>query len=177
MEIYLVRHTEPVIEKGICYGNSDIGIKLPIENELDLILKKLPAFVDVIYTSPLLRCSYLAEQLQAKIKTNLLIDYRLKELNFGDWELKKWDTINQVHLMKWMNNYEVESCPNGESYKDLKLRATLFLNELKVLNLKNIVIVSHGGFIRTFMSIINQQSFSDIMNLKVDYGDVISLRL
>ena len=175
MEIYLIRHTEPDIEKGICYGNSDIGIKLPIEKDIDLILKKIVHKVDVIYSSPLLRCSYLSKKLQAKMQTKLLLDERLKELNFGDWEMKKWDSINQTDLMRWMNNYEIESCPNGESYLDLKLRATSFLNELKNLNLKTIVIVSHGGFIRTCISIVCQQSFTESMNQKVDYGCVINL--
>ncbi len=177
MEIYLIRHTTPDIEKGICYGNSDIDIKMPIDTELNLILNQLPNTVNAIYTSPLKRCLYLATQLHQKLNTKIIWDDRLKELNFGDWELKNWNNIYEPDLTKWMNNYEVETCPNGESYLDLKFRATTFLNEIQTLNLKNLVIVTHGGFIRTCLSIINKQPLSEIMNQKVDYGCVIKLNL
>lgn len=29
MEVYLIRHTETVCDKGICYGQADVDIKEP----------------------------------------------------------------------------------------------------------------------------------------------------
>ena len=62
MEIYLVRHTKPFINKGVCYGQMDI----PIDETLFMqsaktVLDSLPAKVDAIYSSPLIRCSFLAK--------------------------------------------------------------------------------------------------------------------
>ena len=59
MEIYLVRHTETVCEKGICYGQSDVGIRAPYDAIFDAILEQLPE-QGVLYTSPLQRCSILS---------------------------------------------------------------------------------------------------------------------
>ncbi len=42
MEIYLVRHTETVCEKGICYGQSDVGIRAPYVTIFESILEQLP---------------------------------------------------------------------------------------------------------------------------------------
>ena len=42
MEVYLVRHTETVCEKGICYGQSDVGILEPYDVLFETILSQLP---------------------------------------------------------------------------------------------------------------------------------------
>lgn len=85
MEIYLIRHTTPDIEKGICYGQSDIPLKDTFPSEVKNILKSIPKHFDKVYSSPLQRCTQLANY----IDQNNTIDNRLMELNFGSWELKK----------------------------------------------------------------------------------------
>ena len=39
MEIYLIRHTTPKIEKGICYGQADLNVADSFEEEINVILK------------------------------------------------------------------------------------------------------------------------------------------
>ena len=60
MEIYLVRHTETVCEKGICYGQSDVDIAAPFETVFEKIVSQLPSEA-LIFTSPLKRCATLAK--------------------------------------------------------------------------------------------------------------------
>jgi alpha-ribazole phosphatase len=45
------------------------------------------------YSSPLVRCKILASYLQSSD-----FDSRLVEMNFGDWELQKWDDIPELDL-------------------------------------------------------------------------------
>ncbi|MEG1230080.1 MAG: histidine phosphatase family protein, partial [Flavobacterium sp.] len=86
MEIYLVRHTETVCEKGICYGQSDVDIAAPFEMIFENIVSQLPSEA-LIFTSPLKRCVTLAKYIQAKTKAiSYQEDERLMEMNFGDWE-------------------------------------------------------------------------------------------
>jgi alpha-ribazole phosphatase len=59
MEIYLVRHTETVCEKGICYGQSDVKIMEPYDTIFQSVLNQLPQDAK-LYSSPLLRCVLLA---------------------------------------------------------------------------------------------------------------------
>ena len=103
MEIILVRHTTPDIERGICYGQADIGLADNYKNEIKQVIKQLPENIGnyTCYSSPLQRCKTLAES----ITNTITFDDRLKELNFGDWELKSWDAINSEALDNWMTNF------------------------------------------------------------------------
>src|SRR6218665_2037125 len=116
MEVYLVRHTETVCEKGICYGQSDVEIREPYDVVFETILSQLPQEA-ILYSSPLQRCVVLAKHIQENIKANSIIeDSRLMEMHFGDWELQSWDAIPQEVLNSWMEDFVNVRVPNGESF-------------------------------------------------------------
>ena len=99
MNITLIRHTEVSIEKGICYGQSDIELANSFEKEKIVIQNKLkPDVFDITYSSPLKRCKKLAKALFAD--KEIVYDNRLMELNFGDWEGKHWDDISKTPQAK-----------------------------------------------------------------------------
>lgn len=175
MEIILIRHTTPNIAKGICYGQSDIGITDSFLEEIKPIIKEIGINDDSInyYSSPLKRCAILAEKLAKKIT----FDNRLKELNFGDWELNKWDDINRDDLDVWMNDFVNVSTKNGESYVDLQQRTISFLKEIRQNKTKKSVIVTHAGVIRSIWSYINNIPLEKSFDLKLTYGAIIKLKL
>ena len=82
MEIYLIRHTTPLIAKGLIYGRMNVPLAESFTQEKDLILQQIPADLDKVYSSPSLRCQLLA----AEISENYTQNEALYELNFGDWE-------------------------------------------------------------------------------------------
>lgn len=90
------------------------------------------------------------------------------EMNFGDWEMKKWNDIDQQDLKVWMNDYLRVTCPGGESYHDVKSRLKSFMSE-KLRDEYSYMIVTHGGIIKCFHGIVNN---SDGMNLRIDYGQI-----
>ena len=176
MEIYLIRHHEPVIENGVCYGQTDVPVKNPHFDDIQNIISQLPKTVHGVYCSPLSRCKDVLLLIYPKDKIE--IDSRLMELNFGDWEMKKWEDIDQKQLFNWMENYQTQACPNGESYQDLKLRAINFLNFIKKNHLKKdkIVIYTHSGWIKVIMPILNSSvSVDEAMSLKIGYNEVIKV--
>jgi alpha-ribazole phosphatase len=170
MEVYLIRHTTPDIEKGICYGQTDVLLKASFDEETKIILQKLPANIEIIYTSTLTRCRQLANYLSSHLALPIVEDVRLKELNFGDWEMKKWDDIDQSQLKSWMHNYVNEKCPNGESYYDLACRATSFLTEIKLKKLERALIVTHHGIMKALYSAANQIPLEEAMKQNWGYG-------
>jgi alpha-ribazole phosphatase len=172
MEIYVIRHTTPDIEKGICYGQTDVPLKATFDEEAKNILNDLPTDVEIIYTSPLIRCKQLAIYISDHLNVPIVEDIRLKELNFGDWEMKKWDDLDLSDLTVWMNDYVNEKCPNGESYIDLYARVFSFLNSIKPTHPKKLLIVTHGGVAKALHSIIKKVSLKEAMDLKLDYGDM-----
>jgi alpha-ribazole phosphatase len=172
MEIYLIRHTTPLVEKGICYGQSDIPLAGTFEAEWIAIQQTLPKTIDCLYTSPLTRCLQLAKKLEQHYKVPLLPDKRLMEMDFGEWEMKAWNNIEKQDLEKWMSNYVEEKCPSGESYTAVLLRVEEFINTLKKHSYNKVLIVTHGGVIKSFYSIIEGISPQQAMGKQVRYGEV-----
>lgn len=166
MEVYLIRHTTPAIEKGICYGQSDIPLAASFEEEWSDIRQKLPSTIDKIFTSPLLRCTELSSKLSQHFQIEAKSDNRLMEMNFGEWEMKKWDEIDQQKLKTWMNDYLNQACPNGESYKDVQHRLKNFTAE-NLRDNQRYLIVTHGGIIKCFHGLVNN---SHGMDLAIGYG-------
>ena len=139
MRLHLIRHPKPAIEAGICYGRHDC----PAEDALSaacLLLAELPAGLPV-WSSPLRRCSELAELLHPQP----CIDYRLAEMNFGDWESRRWDDIPRDQLDAWATDVAGYAPPGGESPHQLQRRALEFVTSLDV---PEAVIVTHAGVIR-----------------------------
>lgn len=173
MEIILIRHTTPKIAKGICYGQSDIDVTDTFSEEIKPIIKELSTDSEtVFYSSPLKRCKKLAEKLADKI----IFDDRLKELDFGDWELQNWNDINKKELDIWMNDFVKVAATNGESYLDLHARTTSFLLEIAKQQHKKIVIITHAGVIRSLYSFINKTSLETSFDLKLQYGQVVKIK-
>lgn len=177
MEVYLIRHTTPDIAKGICYGQSDIGVVDSFENEVQAMLdkNKLPQDNYIVYSSPLQRCVVLAQKL---FGDKIVLDNRLKELDFGNWELQPWDAIDKEEIDPWMNDFVHVKCPKGESYVDLYQRVLDFIKAIKKdAQKKNIIIVTHAGVIRSLLAWYNKVELQDSFQFKVNYGEVISIKI
>ncbi len=179
MEIYLIRHTETVAEKGICYGQSDVSLKEPFDAEFDRIVTQLMVVNPIVYSSPLIRCQILANHICSKIETAspVITDHRLKELNFGEWELQKWDDIHREILDVWMNDFVNAVPPNGESFANLHKRVGDFITTSlhQKTHTQPVVIVAHAGVIRSFLCQINNVALEEAFNLKVEFGEVIKV--
>ncbi|MCH2229503.1 MAG: alpha-ribazole phosphatase family protein [Crocinitomicaceae bacterium] len=173
MELILIRHTTPAIEKGICYGQSDLNVADSFEAELELILKEVGQHRKV-YSSPLKRCRILAERLG----TDVIYDDRILEMDFGDWELKPWNDIPLEDIQPWFDDYVNVPAKNGESLFDLKQRVELFLEEILFnSNVETAVIVTHAGVIRVLNGLANRISMKSIFNLKLNYGEVLRVNI
>ena len=178
MEVYLVRHTETVCEKGICYGQSDVGIREPYDVIFESIISQLPQEA-VLYSSPLQRCVILAKHILENTKIDSIIeDSRLMEMDFGDWELKSWDAIPREVLDPWMEDFVTVNVPNGESFVDLDCRVREFLdNEISKTQAKPLIIVAHSGVIRSILCKINNLPLREAFNSPLDYGTVIKIEM
>jgi alpha-ribazole phosphatase len=189
MEIYLIRHTEPVIAKGVCYGQSDLEVAGSFLSEAAIIRHHLPATVTAVYSSPLQRCKRLAEHLFADHTIQLQDD--LKEINCGKWELQFWDNIPSDELDPWMNNLINMRIPGGESYADVFERVAQCFDKIIGLHsmgnhpepepgagnsLSRAVIVAHGGVIRSILSYITRTPLVDSFRVfPLHYGCVIRI--
>ncbi len=114
---------------------------------------------DMIISSPLVRAQETAQIISKECGiTEILTDKRLKEMDFGVHDGKKfdtfWDEVKVSHA-----NFDIK-IDGGESYRDIseRLSSLFFECEEKYLG-KKILFVTHGGVIWIMISLVN--NFSD----------------
>lgn len=170
MNLFLVRHTHVLPEPGICYGNSDVELAVTCFSEMKDVLDKLNNIENpLVYSSPLKRCSQLAKLISSDIHQ----DERLKEMNFGDWELMKWDSITGPEADRWMNDFVNTRCPGGESFQDVIFRISSFMEDLRKIPSENVIMITHGGVIRAILSLTDSIPPEETFQIQVGYGQVI----
>lgn len=168
-EIYLIRHTTPKVEKGICYGQTDLNLADTFEQEKERILKIIPKNFQVVYSSPLQRCILLAKSINCQ---NLIVSNELLEINFGDWEMKTYKELTNDEFEDWCTDFINKTPPNGESYKQMYERVKKGWDNILNSNESKIAIVAHSGVIRIIFSIILGIDLKNSFRIEQNYGAV-----
>lgn len=175
MEVYFIRHTTPLVDKGICYGHTDLELASTFQEEGKEVLRQLPQAFDAVYSSPLKRCHRLAEMLPGE---RLLVDDRLRELNFGAWEMKAWDSLPKQELADWMADYVQNAPPRGESMLALQERVMAWWKELQLAGFRQLAVVTHGGVIRIMNAYFNSIPLSDAFEkFQIAYGGIAVFKI
>lgn len=147
-----VRHSKVYNPAKLCYGQSQMPLDDSYPSELQELQQNLSKHnFSRIYSSPLARCTKLAEDLLPQFKVH--IDSRLMELDFGQWEQKAWDDIPRKEIDYWAEDYVNRAPPEGESFLQLISRVRDFHESLD--GTKHLVFC-HAGVIRAMMFICGQ---------------------
>jgi alpha-ribazole phosphatase len=175
MSIYLIRHTTPLIDKGICYGQSDIDVTDSFHTEAAIIKEVVPAAMEAVYASPLVRCHKLATHLFPDAVINF--EHDLKEIHCGEWELQHWDHIPREVIDPWMNDFVNVCIPGGESYVQVFERVVRCFEQIS-LSPKPVSVITHGGVIRSMLAYITGTPLIDsFKTFSLHYGCVVKLDL
>ena len=176
MKITLIRHTRVAVETGICYGWSDVGVAPSFETEASRVKENISnEQFDIVYSSPLSRCRKLAAFCGFH---EPILDDRLKELNFGEWEMKSWNELSsdprsEAWFKDWVNN----PTPNGESLQDQYDRVSDFLNELRKSGLQKVCLFAHGGVLTCARVYAGEYPLQDAFKNVPSYGAIVKLAL
>lgn len=175
MKITLIRHTSVDVPKGICYGYTDVPLKETFPEEAAVTHKNISTkSFDVVFTSPLSRCTRLAEYCGYP---HAIRDARLKELNFGEWEMQRFEHITDPRIQEWYNDYLNVPATGGESFMMQFQRISAFLDELKQHDHENVAIFAHGGVLicaQIYAGILKaEEAFHSI----APYGAVIEIEV
>ena len=163
MKLFFLRHTSLNVEIDVFYGQTDLDVSDSFEEEVKLIQKKIKNFnIDTnsikVYTSPLRRCIKLTN----KLTENYIIDERIKEMNLGDWEMKKMSSISNKEKLDWENNLLSFKIPNGESNNEFLKRLKSFLDDIFKFN-EDALIVCHAGSINGMLSLLTKEPFDKMV--------------
>lgn len=173
MEIYLVRHTAVETLSDTCYGQSDVPLATTFEYEADKVRQLLPPSFDKIYSSPATRCHRLALKFGQEVE----IENDLREMNFGDWEMQKWNNIPSHELDCWMLDFVNICPPNGENLTKLFERVSQLLERLRNKNFEKVLIVTHAGVLRCVWAYLLNIPLQNIFKINVGLGEILSIKI
>ena len=165
MQVFLIRHPQPVIEAGICYGRLDVDCDNP-HATADRLKRQLPAGIP-IFSSPLQRALKLARALSPTVR----VDHRLSEIDFGAWEGRRWDAIDRREIDAWAADVLGFAPPGGESVTALQARALDFAASLG----SDAAIVTHAGVMRALVGYWQQLPAADWSRLEFAFGELVCL--
>lgn len=173
MDLYFLRHTTVAVDNDVCYGQTEIPVASSFLQEAADTMKLVPDKMHAVYfSSPTRRCIQLAEFIS---KRPAMQDDRLADLNFGEWERKKWDEIEEQELESWMSDVIYQAPPDGESYEQLILRIKDFFEEIIIKNYKTVVISTHASVIRAILSYVLEIPYQRTFDMQIAFGSITKI--
>ncbi|MEM8538733.1 MAG: histidine phosphatase family protein [Pseudomonadota bacterium] len=171
--LWLVRHG-PTHAKSMV-GWSDIPADLSDTAALTRLRAYLPDAP--VVSSDLIRAIATADALSPT--TRLPHDPRLREINFGDWELRTFKEIEaetpELLRAYWDTPGDIAP-PEGESWNAVCARANAAIDDLVAQGHANLIVVAHFGMVLTqvqrALGITGYQAFGH----KIDNLSVTDLR-
>ena len=178
-KLILIRHGETLWAKENRYqGHTDVELSERGKKQIKLLARRLAKEeIAAIYSSDLLRASETAKSIAKPHRLKVSQTPLLREISFGDWEGLKFEEIevrDEELVKKWKNDLPNFRPPKGESLSELKARAEKFLQEiLRKHKGENIIVVSHGGFIRIILcSLLNLDFSKFFWRIEQDLGAI-----
>ena len=148
MSLWLVRHAQPLVAPGTCYGQLDMAADTDATRHCaETLAKILPPAISV-FASPLQRCEQLVHVLRG-LRPNLACktDARLQEMNFGRWEGLAWAAIPRTELDGWTAGFGgYVAGQTGESVMQFMARVAAAFDALA--RDTDTLWITHAGVIR-----------------------------
>lgn len=149
--IWLVRHAQPLIAPGVCYGALDVAADADATQQAARALaQRLPSGARV-QVSPLRRCQQLAQALQdVRPDVHFDTEARLAEMNFGAWEGQRWDALPPEAFDAWTKDFWRHRVGGGDCVADFMGRVAEVWDAATIASLVDVpqVWLTHAGVIR-----------------------------
>lgn len=172
MLLTFVRHTQPDIGSGVCYGRTDLALSETFADDARKVLEQAPQ-VDRIVSSPLQRCRRLADYIGIARGQPVQVDARLLEMDFGTWEGRLWADIPRADLNHWADNFLHAKSHGGESVAMLHQRVKAALDDYQASG-NSYLVVTHAGVIKAAFADGNR---SENFSTRVGFGEMLSMPL
>lgn len=150
MKLWLLRHASVELKAGLCYGATDVRANSPRTRQAAQAAAALLPPGLPVWVSGLGRAQQLAQAL-GSLRPDLgeaVIDPRLNEMDFGQWELQRWDAIPRAAFDAWMADFAHHRFGGAQSTQQLIHRVVDALDDLRASAQGEAVWVTHAGVIR-----------------------------
>lgn len=163
--LWLLRHAQPLIDTGTCYGRLDIPADaLHTQQSAAAFAAVMPAHAALRH-SPLQRCTQLVQALMLtpaypSACSSYTVDPRLQEMDFGTWEGCRWDAIAPAAIDAWAQQLADTAPGDGESLAHMldRVREALldsWLHDSRQ-GTRDVVWVTHAGVVRCVQWLLHQ---------------------
>lgn len=180
--LYLLRHGETDWnKKSIFQGQTDIKLN---ETGLKRAQKNAEFFkkinISTIYSSDLKRAEKTAS-FTAEAK-NLILkkEPELREIAFGRWEGLDYQEIQNKYPQEfaaWQKDPEKNPPAGGESLVEFKKRINNFFKKVIAKNQgKKILVVTHGGVIKVYLTIILAVESKNLWQFQIDNNSITKIK-
>ncbi|MEZ8053898.1 alpha-ribazole phosphatase family protein [Vibrio atlanticus] len=151
--IYLLRHGKVEGEAAL-NGSSDVLVNPDLQDRICGALIKQDITFDCVVTSPLRRCSDLANRYAQRMSVPLSVTPDFQEMNFGDVDGVPFDELedNWGMLETFWQDPANHQLTGAESLQSLHDRVTQAWSQLLNDPSDNILLVTHGGVIRILLA-------------------------
>ncbi|WP_063550263.1 alpha-ribazole phosphatase [Burkholderia territorii] len=179
MDLVLIRHPAVAVEPGICYGRSDVLLAASAEAGARAVRARLATLgaplPEQVWTSPLTRCASVAERLAQAFGVPLRRDAGWQEMDFGTWELRRWDDIDRAALDAWAADLMHACAHGGESVARFAARVARVADVVTRTDAPQWAL-THAGVIRAFASHALRVPLDTLLSRPVPTGGVVWLR-
>jgi alpha-ribazole phosphatase len=167
VQLYLIRHPQPEVAPGLCYGRTDLALRAPWS--VDGVARRLPAGLPVV-GSPLRRCAEFA----AALSSHATMDPRLTELDFGAWEMQAWDDIPRAQIDAWAADPLGFKGHGGESVAQMQARVRHALADLE-RDCRPCVWVTHAGVMKLVLAELLALPLDEWLSLRFAHAELTVL--
>jgi alpha-ribazole phosphatase len=181
MDIVLIRHPAVSLDQGVCYGQSDVALfEAPEASAAALAVRlatlQVPA-PRVLLSSPLTRCATVAAALAASFGCTYSTDDSLKEMDFGTWELQRWDDIDRALLDAWAEDFQGARSHGGESVEQFVSRVRAWFEVFEqTRELTPAYVVTHAGVVRVIAANVLGLPVDRVLKWSIDMSGCVWLR-
>lgn len=153
MKLHLIRHPNPAVAPGTCYGRLDVDLDAGVAPaQIEGLLQRLPR-VRAVVSSPTRRCEVLARAIADRDGLALRGEAGFAELDFGDWEGLRWDDVPRVALDHWAQDVWTRAAGGcGETYGALSERVLAALAHCAASGVDDLAVVTHAGPMRALLA-------------------------
>ena len=133
MSLWVVRHAQPLIAPGICYGALDVPADPAATQQAAQALAQVLPHGAALHTSVLQRCELLAQAI-CGLRPDLVLkpEPRLVEMNFGEYEGVAWADIFKDALDAWTADFANHRFGGKESVAEFMARVAAVWDECLV---------------------------------------------
>jgi alpha-ribazole phosphatase len=180
-KLWLIRHPEPEVEPGTCYGSLDLKLSprgLEHASEIASALASEP--FAAIYTSPLERCWRMAEILASGRTCPVKRVDALREMDLGECEGCQYEDLAERYpdiFREWLERPASVRFPGGETFLELRERALGALREILARHAgQTVAMVTHAGVVRAILADTLGIAPDHLFRLGQRYGGVSMIR-